>query len=153
MNVGDLKRVLNNVSTRGTFGEIQLGAQLEQVLAPNQFLKNVRIRPNTDERVEYAIRLPYGEDEPVLLPIDSKFPKEDWERLEEAALLGDALGVEAARKGLENRIKMEAKKIAEKYIFPPLTTNFAFMYLPTEGLFSEALRIPGSCDKLQVQVG
>jgi DNA recombination protein RmuC len=151
VNVGDLKRVLNNVSTRGTFGEIQLGAQLEQVLAPNQFLKNVRIRPNTDERVEYAIRLPYGDDEPVLLPIDSKFPKEDWERLEDAALLGDILGVETARKGLEARIKLEAKKIAEKYIYPPSTTNFAFMYLPTEGLFSEALRIPGLMDELQVK--
>jgi len=151
VNVGDLKRVLNNVSTRGTFGEVQLGAQLEQVLAPNQFARNVRIRPNTDERVEYAIRLPYGDDEPVLLPIDSKFPREDWERLEDAAQLGDAPGVEAARKGLEARIKLEAKKIAEKYIFPPSTTNFAFMYLPTEGLFSEAIRIPGLVDELQLK--
>jgi DNA recombination protein RmuC len=151
VNVGDLKRVLNNVSTRGTFGEVQLGAQLEQMLAPNQFVRNVRIRPNTDERVEYAIRLPYVDDEPVLLPIDSKFPKEDWERLEDAAQLGDAAGVEAARKGLETRIKLEAKKIAEKYIYPPATTNFAFMYLPTEGLFSEALRIPGLVDELQLK--
>lgn len=151
VNVGDLKRVLNNVSTRGTFGEVQLGAQLEQVLAPNQFARNVRIRPNTEERVDFVIRLPYGDDEPVLLPIDSKFPKEDWERLEDAALLGDALGVESARKGLGNWIKQEAKKIAEKYIYPPVTTNFAFMYLPTEGLFSEALRIPGLVDELQLK--
>ena len=151
VNVGDLKRVLNNVSTRGTFGEVQLGAQLEQMLAPNQFVRNVRIRPNTDERVEFAICLPYGDDDPVLLPIDSKFPKEDWERLENAAQLGDAPGVEAARKGLEARIKLEAKKIAEKYINPPATTNFAFMYLPTEGLFSEALRIPGLVDELQLK--
>jgi DNA recombination protein RmuC len=150
VNVGDLKRVLNNVSTRGTFGEVQLGAQLEQVLAPNQFIKNVRIRPNTDERVDYAIRLPYGDAETVLLPIDSKFPKEDWERLEAAAQLGDAPGVEAARKGLATCIRLEARKIAEKYIYPPETTNFAFMYLPTEGLFSEALRIPGLVDELQL---
>jgi DNA recombination protein RmuC len=128
-----------------------LGAQLEQVLAPSQFAREVRIRPNTDERVDYVIRLPYGEDEPVLLPIDAKFPKEDWERLEEAARLGDAPGVEAARKGLERQLKEEAKKIAEKYICPPATTNFAFLYLPIEGLFSEALRIPGLVDELQLK--
>ncbi len=151
VNVGDLKRVLNNVSTRGTLGNTMLGTQLEQVLAPSQFAREVKIRPNSDERVDYVIRLPYGDGEPVLLPIDSKFPKEDWERLEEAARLGDALGVEAARKGLEKQIKDEAKKIAEKYIYPPATTNFAFMYLPTEGLFSEALRIPGLVDELQLK--
>jgi DNA recombination protein RmuC len=151
VNVGDLKRVLNNVSTRGTLGNTMLGAQLEQVLAPSQFAREVRIRPNTDERVDYVIRLPYGEDEPVLLPIDAKFPKEDWERLEEAARLGDAPGVEAARKGLERQLKEEAKKIAEKYICPPATTNFAFLYLPIEGLFSEALRIPGLVDELQLK--
>jgi DNA recombination protein RmuC len=151
VNVGDLKRVLNNVSTRGTLGNTMLGTQLEQVLAPSQFASEVRIRPNTDERVDYVIRLPYGDGEPVLLPIDAKFPKEDWERLEEAARLGDALGVEAARKGLEKQIKDEAKKIAEKYIYPPATTNFAFMYLPIEGLFSEALRIPGLVDELQLK--
>jgi DNA recombination protein RmuC len=151
VNVGDLKRVLNNVSTRGTLGNTLLGTQLEQVLAPSQFASEVRIRPNTDERVDYVIRLPYGDDEPVLLPIDSKFPKEDWERLEDAARIGDAQGVETARKGLETRIKAEAKKIADRYIFPPITTNFAFMYLPSEGLFSEALRIPGLVDELQLK--
>jgi DNA recombination protein RmuC len=151
VNVGDLKRVLNNVSTRGTVGNTLLGTQLEQVLAPSQFASEVRIHPNTDERVDFVIRLPYGEEEPVLLPIDSKFPKEDWERLEEAARLGDAPGIEAARKGLEAQIKKEAKKIADKYIFPPVTTNFAFMYLPSEGLFSEALRIPGLVDELQLK--
>jgi len=151
VNVGDLKRVLNNVSTRGTLGNTMLGAQLEQVLAPNQFAKEVCIRPNTNERVDYVIRLPFSDEKPVLLPIDSKFPKEDWERLEEAARLGDTVGVEAARKGLERQIKEEAKKIAEKYIFPPTTTNFAFMYLPIEGLFSEALRIPGLVDELQLK--
>jgi len=151
VNVGDLKRVLNNVSTRGTLGNTLLGTQLEQVLAPSQFASEVRIRPNTDERVDYVIRLPYGDDEPVLLPIDSKFPKEDWERLEDAANIGDAQGVETARKGLETRIKAEAKKIADRYIYPPVTTNFAFMYLPSEGLFSEALRIPGLVDELQLK--
>lgn len=151
VNVGDLKRVLNNVSTRGTLGNTFLGTQLEQVLAPSQFASEVRIRPNTDERVDYVIRLPYGDEETVLLPIDSKFPKEDWERLEEAARIGDAAGVEAARKGLERQIKEEAKKIADKYIYPPTTTNFAFMYLPIEGLFSEALRIPGLVDELQLK--
>ena len=151
VNVGDLKRVLNNVSTRGTLGNTLLGAQLDQVLAPSQFASEVRIRPNTDERVDYVIRLPYGEGEPVLLPIDSKFPKEDWERLEDAAKAGDAQGIENARKGLEAQIKKEARKIADKYIFPPVTTNFAFMYLPSEGLFSEALRIPGLVDELQLK--
>jgi DNA recombination protein RmuC len=151
INVGDLKRVLNNVSTRGTLGNTLLGTQLEQVLAPSQFASEVRIRPNTDERVDYVIRLPYGDGEPVLLPIDSKFPKEDWERLEDAARAGDAQGIETARKGLEAQIKKEAKKIADRYIFPPITTNFAFMYLPSEGLFSEALRIPGLVDELQLK--
>jgi DNA recombination protein RmuC len=151
VNVGDLKRVLNNVSTRGTLGNTLLGTQLEQVLAPSQFASEVRIRPNTDERVDYVIRLPYGDGEPVLLPIDSKFPKEDWERLEDAAKIGDAQGIEIARKGLEAQIKKEAKKIADRYIYPPITTNFAFMYLPSEGLFSEALRIPGLVDELQLK--
>lgn len=151
VNVGDLKRVLNNVSTRGTLGNTLLGTQLEQVLAPSQFASEVRIRPNTDERVDYVVRLPYGDGEPVLLPIDSKFPKEDWDRLEDAVRLGDAQGVETARKGLESQLKKEARKIADKYIYPPVTTNFAFMYLPSEGLFSEALRIPGLVDELQLK--
>ena len=148
-NVGDLKRVLSNVSTRGLLGNTMLSRQLEQVLAPNQFASEVRIRPNSDERVDYVIRLPYNDDEMVLLPIDSKFPKEDWERLEEAAKVGDTQAMDSARKALEVRIKGEAKKIADKYIYPPVTTNFAFMYLPTEGLFLEFLRIPGLVDELQ----
>jgi DNA recombination protein RmuC len=151
VNVGDLKRVFNNVSTRGAVGELWLSKQLEEALAPDQFVKNARIRPNSDERVDYAIRIPNGDDEPLLLPIDAKFPKEDWERLEDAAKIGDAQGIEAARKGLETRIRMEAKKIAEKYILPPITTDFAFMYFPSEGLFSEALRIPGLTDELQLK--
>ena len=150
-NVGDLKRVLSNVSTRGGLGNTMLGRQLEQALAPNQFDSEVRIRPSSDERVDYVIRLPYSDDEPVLLPIDSKFPKEDWERLEEAAKVGDAQAMDTARKGLESRIKAEAKKIADKYICPPITTNFAFMYLPSEALFLEVLRIPGLVDELQLK--
>lgn len=151
VNVGDLKRVFNNVSTRGAVGELWLGKQLEEKLAPDQFVKNARIRPDSDERVDYAIRIPNGDGEPILLPIDAKFPKEDWERLEDAAKIGDAQGVETARKGLEARIKLEAKKIKEKYIFPPITMPFALMYFPSEGLFSEALRIPGLVDEIQLK--
>lgn len=151
VNVGDLKRVFNNVSTRGAVGELWLGKQLDEKLAPNQFVKNARIRPNSDERVDYAIRIPNKDGEPLLLPIDAKFPKEDWERLEDAAKIGDMHGVEAARKGLEARIRLEAKKIADKYIFPPVTVPFALMYFPSEGLFSEALRIPGLVDDLHLK--
>jgi DNA recombination protein RmuC len=151
VNVGDLKRVFNNVSTRGAVGELWLGKQLEEKLAPDQFVKNARIHLDSDERVDYAIRIPNGDGEPLLLPIDAKFPKEDWERLEDAAKIGDAQGVETARKGLEARIKLEAKKIKEKYIFPPVTMPFALMYFPSEGLFSEALRIPGLVDEIQLK--
>lgn len=151
VNVGDLKRVFNNVSTRGAVGEWWLEKQLQDKLAPNQFVKNARIRTNSDERVDYAIRIPNNDGEPLLLPIDAKFPKEDWERLEDAARTGDTQGVEAARKGLEARIRLEAKKIAEKYIFPPVTMPFALMYFPSEGLFSEALRIPGLADDLHLK--
>jgi DNA recombination protein RmuC len=114
-------------------------------------VKNARIHLDSDERVDYAIRIPNGDGEPLLLPIDAKFPKEDWERLEDAAKIGDAQGVETARKGLEARIKLEAKKIKEKYIFPPVTMPFALMYFPSEGLFSEALRIPGLVDEIQLK--
>jgi DNA recombination protein RmuC len=151
VNVGDLKRVLSNVSTRGGLGNTMLGLLLQDKLAPSQFAKEVRIRPNSDERVDYVIRLPYTDDEPVLLPIDSKFPKEDWDRLEDAAKIGDAQAVAAARKDLERGIKKEAKNIADKYIYPPVTTNFAFLYLPSEGLFLEVLRIPGLTDYLENQ--
>jgi DNA recombination protein RmuC len=128
-----------------------LEKQLQEKLAPDQFVKNARIRPNSDERVDFAIRIPNSDGEPLLLPIDAKFPKEDWERLEDAAKIGDTQGVEAARKGLEARIRLEAKKIAEKYIFPPVTLPFALMYFPSEGLFSEALRIPGLVDDLHLK--
>ncbi|MGA3372169.1 MAG: DNA recombination protein RmuC [Terracidiphilus sp.] len=151
INVGDLKRVLSNVSTRGGLGNTMLGLLLQDMLAPSQYKKEVRIRPNSDERVDYVICLPYSDDEPVLLPVDSKFPTEDWERLEDAAKIGDAQAVAAARKDLERGIKKEAKNIADKYIYPPITTNFAFMYLPSEGLFLEVLRISGLTDYLQNQ--
>lgn len=153
VKVGDLKRIMNNVSTRGTLGEVWLEKQLEEKLAPDQFVKQPRIRPNTDERVDFAIRLPNGDEEALLLPIDSKFPKEDWDRLEDAARDNNKEGIESARKGLEARIRAEAKKIAEKYIYPPVTTNFAFMYFPSEGLFFEAFRIPGLVDDLYHRYG
>ena len=150
--VGDLKKVLSNVKTRGVFGEVQLAALLEQVMAPEQYDKNVATRPGSRERVEFAIRLP-GRDsgEPVLLPIDAKFPLEDYQRLQAAEELGDATAVELAGKALEARVKLEAKSIAEKYLEPPHTTDFALLYLPFEGLFGEVLRRPGLFDQIQRQ--
>ena len=148
--VGDLKRVLSNVKTRGVFGEAQLGALLEQVMAPDQYEKNVATRPGSRERVEFAIRLPGRDDgSPVLLPIDAKFPQEDYQRLQAAQEAGDVLGAEAAGKALEARVKLEARSIAEKYIEPPHTTDFALLFLPFEGLFGEVLRRPGLFDHIQ----
>jgi DNA recombination protein RmuC len=148
--VGDLKKVLSNVKTRGVFGEVQLAALLEQVMAPEQYEKNVTTRPGSRERVEFAIKLPGGEDgEPVLLPIDAKFPLEDYQRLQAAEEAGDPAAVEMAGKALEARVKLEAKSIAEKYLAPPHTTNFALLYLPFEGLFGEVLRRPGLFDQIQ----
>lgn len=150
--VGDLKRVLTNVKTRGTWAEVSLGHLLEQVLSAEQFERNVETVPNSGERVEYAVRLPGGRDgETVWLPIDAKFPVEDYERLVEASEQGDAAGVELALKGLETRIKLEGAKICRKYISPPGTTDFAVLYLPTEGLYAEVLRRPGLVDHLQGQ--
>jgi DNA recombination protein RmuC len=150
--VGDLKRVLTNVKTRGVFGEVQLAALLEQVMAPEQYEKNVATRPGSRERVEFAIKLP-GRDsgEAVLLPIDAKFPLEDYQRLQAAEDVGDATAVELAGKALEARVKLEAKTIAEKYLEPPHTTDFALLYLPFEGLFGEVLRRPGLFDQIQRQ--
>ncbi|HEV3008228.1 MAG TPA: DNA recombination protein RmuC [Burkholderiales bacterium] len=149
--VGDLKRVLSNVKTRGVFGETQLAALLEQVMAPEQYEKNVATRPGSRERVEFAIRLPGRDDGggPVLLPIDAKFPQEDYQRLLAAQEAGDLLAAEAAGKALEARVKLEARSIAEKYVEPPHTTEFALLYLPFEGLFAEVLRRPGLFDRLQ----
>jgi DNA recombination protein RmuC len=147
--VGDLKRVLSNVKTRGVFGETQLAALLEQVMAPEQYEKNVATRPGSRERVEFAIKLPGTGDAPVLLPIDAKFPQEDYQRLQAAQEAGDLLAAELAGKALEARVKLEARSIAEKYVEPPHTTDFALLYLPFEGLFAEVLRRPGLFDYIQ----
>lgn len=150
--VGDLKRVLTNVKTRGTWGEMQLGNLLAQMLAPEQFSSNVATRPGSPERVEFVINLPGPDDEHskvVWLPIDAKFPKEDYERLVEAADCADAKALEAAASQLETRIRAEARNIRDKYIECPFTTDFAIMYLPVEGLYAEVLRRPGLIDALQ----
>ncbi len=167
--VGALQRVLTNVKTRGTWGEVQLRALLEQVLAPEQYAENVATVPGSDERVEFAVKLPgagggpgsgggsgrsagsatlFG-DESVWIPIDAKFPLEDYQRLSEAADRADADAVEAAGKQLETRLRASAKAIREKYIAPPHTTDFAILYLPTEGLYAEVLRRPGLAEQLQ----
>jgi len=152
VGVGDLKRVLTNVKVRGGFAEVQLGMQLEQMLAPDQYVTNARIRQDSQETVEYAIRLPHGENGQLLLPIDAKFPKEDWERLEDAQQRGNIEDIETAARNFEAGIRGEARKISEKYICPPTTTNFAIMFLPTEGLFAEVIRRPGLIDDLQTRL-
>ena len=151
IGVGDLKRVLTNVKTRGTWGEVQLEMLLEQVLTPDQYAKNVETIPGSGARVEFAIKLP-GQREgetPVWMPIDAKFPKEQYERLADAADRADADGVALAGRELERAIRGEAKTIAEKYLSPPLTTDFAILFLPTEGLYAEVMRRPGLADELQ----
>ena len=149
--VGDLKHLLSNVKTRGMFGEAQLASLLEQVLAPDQYATQVATRPGSRHVVDFAIRLPgRGDDgEPCWLPIDAKFPNEDYERLLDAQQRADAEGVELAARGLEQRIKLEAKSMAEKYVEPPHTTDFAILFLPTEGLYAEVLRRPGLMEVLQ----
>ena len=150
--VGDLKRVLTNEKTRGIWGEVQLQALLEQLLTPDQFAKNVATRPGSAERVEFAIALPGQNGDsstPVWLPIDAKFPREDYERLLDAQERADPVAVEEASKALETRIRLEAKTIAEKYLAPPHTTDFALLFLPTEGLYAKVLRRPGLSDLLQ----
>ncbi len=147
--VGDLKKVLTNVKTRGMWGEIQLGILLEQILAPGQFESNVATKPGSAERVEFAIVLPgRGDTGSVYLPVDAKFPQEDYHRLLEAQEAADAVGVEAAAKALEIRIKAEAKDIREKYLSPPHTTDFGILYLPVEGLYAEVLRRTGLYETL-----
>ena len=148
--VGDLKRVLSNVKTRGTWGEVQLGMLLEQFLSPDQYVRNAQVRENSLERVEYAVRFSgRDEDTDLLLPIDAKFPQEDYERLVQAIERADAAAVEEASAALEARIKLFAKTVSEKYINPPVTTDFAILFLPTESLFAEALRRPSLFDFLQ----
>ena len=151
--VGDLKRVLTNVKARGTWGEVQLGAILEQILTPDQYAKNVQTREGSRETVEYAVRLPgAGKDSRAAvcwLPIDSKFPQEDYLRLVSAADTADLDAVEKATSALIRAVQVSAKEIAGKYLDPPGTTDFAIMFLPTEGLYAEILRQPGLVERLQ----
>ena len=150
--VGDLKRVLTNVKARGTWGEVQLGALLEQILTPDQYGKNVRTRGDSQERVEYAIRLPGQDNHPescVWMPIDSKFPQEDYLRLVEAADIADGDAVQKATAALLRSVHSSAKEIRDKYLNPPATTDFAIMFLPTEGLYAEVLRQPGQVEKIR----
>lgn len=147
--VGDLKKVLSNVKTRGILGEVQLENLLEQILTPDQYDKNVITKKGSREAVEFAIKFSGKEKDIVYLPIDSKFPTEDYERLQIAQEQVDMLAIEAASKALENKLKLEAKKISEKYIDPPHTTEFAILFLPTEGLYAEVLRIPGLFERMQ----
>lgn len=149
--VGDLKHLLTNVKTRGMFGEAQLAALLEHVLSPEQYAAQVSTRPDSRNPVDFAIRLPGRSDDgkPVWLPIDAKFPNEDYERLLDAQQRADGVAVEAAARALEARIRLEARGIAEKYVEPPHTTDFAILFLPTEGLYAEVLRRPGLMEALQ----
>ena len=147
--VGDLKKVLTNVKTRGIWGEMQLGSLIRQALAPGQYEENVAVVPGSAERVEFAIRLPDRSGGTVWLAVDSKFPQEDYIRLVETSQAGDAAGAEAARKALMQRLRAEAKKIASKYISPPYTAEFAVMFLPVEGLYSEAIQSPELVETIQ----
>jgi DNA recombination protein RmuC len=150
--VGDLKRVLTNVKARGTWAEVQLGAILEQVLTPDQYDRNVCVKPGSSERVEYAVRLPGPGDDPdacVWLPIDSKFPQEDYARLQDAAERADSEAVQAAAEALGRAVRVAAKDISEKYVSPPGTTDFGIMFLATEGLYAEVLRQPALAEDLQ----
>jgi DNA recombination protein RmuC len=148
--VGDLRKVLTNVKTRGTWGEVQLASLLDQILTPEQYEKNVATRPESNARVEFAIKFPgRSQDGCLWLPIDAKFPLEDYQRLVDAQERVDVAVIEETGKALEVRIRAEAKNIREKYVEPPYTTDFAVMYLPTEGLYAEVLRRPGLVDTLQ----
>ena len=149
-SVGDLKRVMTNVKTRGTWGEMQLGAIIDNVLTPDQFARNVKTVPGSDELVEFAIRLPGKSDEhPVWLPIDSKYPVEQYQRLLDAQDAADKGAIATAGSAFEASIRLEAKKIFAKYVSPPHTTDFAVLYLPTEGLFAEVIRRPGLVEAVQ----
>jgi len=150
-DVGSLNRVLTNVKTRGVFGEVQLAGLLDQVFTPEQYAANVATLPGSSERVEFAIKLPGQRDDgqPLWLPIDAKFPREDYERLLDAQERGDPAAAEASAKAIENRLRLEARTIREKYIGPPHTTDFGILFVPTEGLYAEALRRPGLMEGLQ----
>jgi DNA recombination protein RmuC len=149
-DVGGLQKILTNVKTRGGWGEVQLGALLEQVLTPDQFAKNVKTREDSGDHVEFAIKLPGDENgSPVWLPIDAKFPTEDYQRLIAAQEKGDVLAIDDAMKSLETQLKRSAKDICQKYINPPKTTDFAIMFLPTEGLYAETIRRIGLVEQMQ----
>jgi DNA recombination protein RmuC len=149
--VGDLKRVLTNVKSRGTWGEVQLGALLTDLLQPGQYAQNVATRPGSKERVEYAVKFPGRSDDgaPCWLPIDAKFPLDDWQRLQEAIERADAVAVDASRRALDQFFKVQARMIRDKYVEAPHTTDFAILFVPTEGLFAEAMSRPGLADTLQ----
>jgi DNA recombination protein RmuC len=149
--VGDLKRVLTNVKSRGTWGEVQLGALLGDLLQPGQYAQNVATRPGSKERVEYAVRFPGRGDDgaPCWLPIDAKFPLDDWQRLQEAIERADAAAVDVSRRALDQFFKVQARAIRDKYVESPHTTDFAILFVPTEGLFAEAMSRPGLADTLQ----
>tara|TARA_Y100000590_G_scaffold123119_3_gene141009 strand:- start:1517 stop:2701 length:1185 start_codon:yes stop_codon:yes gene_type:complete len=152
--VGDLKKVLTNVKARGTWGEVQLESLLEQILTPDQYDRNVKTNNRTGEMVEFAVKLPGQNnnlEEPVWLPIDAKFPQEDYLRLMESSDAGDTKAVEQSRESLVRSIKNSAKDIQKKYLNPPATTDFAILFLPTEGLYAEVLRTPGLIEELQNQ--
>jgi len=153
VGVGSLQRVLTNVKTRGVFGEVQLEALLEQVLTPDQYAKQVETKPRSGQRVDFAVRFPGRGDDgaPVWLPIDAKFPRDDYERLIDAHERADAVGAELAAKALEARVRSEARSIAENYLAAPHTTDFAILFLPVESLYAEVLRRPGLMDAIQRQ--
>jgi DNA recombination protein RmuC len=145
--IGDLKRVFANVKTRGGWGEAQLRAVLDDII-PDGYIMNAKLREGSADVVEFALRMPGRGETPKLLPLDAKFPLADYERLLEAAEAGDSEAERAARRGLESRFRLEARKIADKYLAPPVTTDFAVMYLPSDGLYAEAARCPGLIDEL-----
>jgi len=146
--IGDLKRLFANVKTRGIWGETQLRAMLDDILPPGAYETNRKIRPDSDDAVEFAVRMPVRGETPPLLPIDAKFPMEDYERLLQASESGDVETERAARRALERRIRDEARKIAEKYVYPPVTVEFAILYLATDGLYAELARVPGLIEEL-----
>jgi len=151
-SVGDLKRVMTNVKTRGTWGEWQLGAIIESLFTPEQYARNVKTVPGSNELVEFAIRMPgRTDDEPVWLPIDAKYPVEDYQRLLDAYDAADKAQIQQAANAFESSIRNEAKKIAAKYVSPPYTTDFAILFVPTESLFAEVLRVAGLAEALQNQ--
>lgn len=147
--VGDLKKVMTNVKTRGIWGEMQLGNLIRQSLAPDQYAENVEVVPGSGERVEFAIRLPDQSGNSVWLAVDSKFPQESYLRLVDASQRGDVSGAEEARKALMKRVRLEAKTISDKYISPPNTADFALMFLPTEALYAEVLQSPDLVESIQ----